>query len=224
MQNMKLLVKQSNGTQIFEESQWFESDSDGYCHTKLEMIYTVNDNKDAFLVFITQSSLSTCHACAPVYSLAHLVNQSGRWKVESFQKHLCSCGSYGNGCEYSLKQIGTNRWGVIFESSFLEQGQISEAISIYESSGNKILFAETYGNNGGNIMEGEDSCFWSYSSSWKFVETTDKLYYNLIFTKTGTIWAEEWNEKLNCRKIKPINEAITYIFDEELGVYVKECK
>lgn len=109
----------------------FGQDDSGLCHTLMDTIFEFEreGRKNALAVFVTYEydgeEINSCHACAPVTSLATFEWQGGHWQLKRFRKNAASYGAWGEPCMYSLRKVSNEGIHVlVFEQSYTATGNM----------------------------------------------------------------------------------------------------
>jgi hypothetical protein len=140
--------------------------------TKVEKIinFTLDDNNTrCVVVFGTykiekDSSIFECHFCTPKISLATFrKNSSDKWNLIKTEKYMFEHGGWGAIGEIKLEKIGKNRFGLIFEDGYTQQGEISSFYTIIDLEEVKAIFSEEISSNNEGALNRKSKNYYSYS-------------------------------------------------------------
>jgi hypothetical protein len=119
------------------------------------------------------------------------------WNVESSNRFMASAGTYGYPPEpVKFMQIGTNKHGVLMETSDLTQGYEWTSVDMISPVGRdfRIVWSEgVSANNGGACSPDEkermqyqmEKCYES-SASYRFVHKNNAQYFDIRVVSSGT--------------------------------------
>jgi hypothetical protein len=141
---------------------------DGYIHTNIDTIFTIEDLKIILFVSYETSLNGTprvCHPCNVDYSIAVIEKDDSinSYSIRSFKKYLTTKGSMGSGAYLTLvdfKYHGLNTLTCLkFKDGWIGCGTVMSATE-YFNIGNftSALYLETHNSNEGMCDENDYKC------------------------------------------------------------------
>ena len=228
-----------------QAKDYFNDDSVYYVNSRVFMAlpFYANDT-DNYLVLTSSlpdsdNSLGDfwqCHACAPVIGGAILTAKNGAWVLTAKTLDIGNIGEWGRTEQGNLIVIGRDHYAVIFQFTYMAQGDIDKTMVIVGPVGNQLkvlLDIPVAGNdtNGTCAMEEEDAkskhkkmnysewCY-AYVSKYYFVLDKKSSYYDLVISYAGT----DYDESGSNIATKDVSRIDIYRFNGEQYKLAKSIK
>lgn len=202
----------ANWTATAEQSRdFFHDESPDQVNSHVFMVLPFYANRTDNYLILTASVPGSdddptqswdCHACAPVIGGAVLSMKDNVWELTAKTLDIGNVGEWGRIQEGNLVVIGRDHYAVLFELTYMAQGNIDKAMVIIGQVGDqiKVLLNIATGSNdtdGTCAMSVDDArrahrkmnyqewCY-DYVSQHYFVSDKNSSYYDLIVSYAGT--------------------------------------
>ncbi|MEK6698491.1 MAG: hypothetical protein AABZ10_05535 [Nitrospirota bacterium] len=171
----------------------------------------------ARLYFFTQrADQGECMTCGATVGAAVMTKVANGWRVDAVARNFLVEGAHGYGHGGELVKIGTERFGVLFETGGGNRGYYAGAKDlVYEHQGKlKVLSVyDTSGNNTGACIE-KEKCY-SFDSTISFLPASAREFFDIQVVTKGTD-----SERLGDGIIK-INRTRRYMFNRVVYALVE---
>jgi len=127
---------------------------DSLCRTKLDTIIDINDKVHIALFrtdwYSENKTISSCHICAPTYSIATIEKDTTGYSITSFKKDLFSAGSFGHGYDsLTLEGFGKGNKLIRFLSSYTGTSNVTNQVTYFDLHYYEKMFSYfTYDESG----------------------------------------------------------------------------
>ena len=129
-----------------------------------------------------------CHACSPTIGGAVFIKTSVGWQMTFAQLDITSFGSFGSAPAGQLVQIGAERYGAMFETTYMGQGYATNTLYLIAEVNRQLQVAFNVVTQQGNMAAcgpGLEEC-WSWVSQVEFVSDGQPEFFPLRITSSGT--------------------------------------
>jgi hypothetical protein len=157
--------KISNDTAIWKqdlESIDMRVSADGYLHTVIDSIFTINDR--LLILFTTydiseDGEVNSCHPCGVDYSIALLEKTDTGYTILRFKKHLISTGCFGYGAGGEIVKFGKNLTTIKIGGGWVGTGAAMSHNDYFNIEDFlNLLHIETHNSNEGMCDETDFKC------------------------------------------------------------------
>ncbi len=166
-------------------------------------------DNNTWLILLTENKPKdfNFHSSAPYLEIIVFEKNENKW-ILSFRNLFARLGSWGQIPRFELKQIGKDRYGILFFMGYTNQGYTVENLLLYAINRKEI----------NNVLEIKDAAMdnkgaanekkWGYKYDIRFIDSNLE-YYDINFSTKGTYLDDDSG------KIKTINKEIVYSFQNE---------
>jgi len=115
-----------------------------------------------------------CHGCQPGIGVATFTSTEEGWRLDALNRYAGDVGSWGKAPEPEIVKMGRERYGIVFQTMYVGQGNTHVAETYFLEAGDsvdEVLFIETHWDNSGNcgLREDETDRCEEFDSTLEFV-------------------------------------------------------
>lgn len=155
-------------------------------HINLMACYWEDDIEKCLV--ITDGAFDSSHVSQADIAGAVFYRIDSRWRLNVFQPHIISLGSFGYVPKGELIQIGPERYAVLLRSGWAGQGYQGEYATILAETEDtlRVVFHLRV-NESQDVFDkgGSATMAWGYASNLEFVAGENPDYYDLVITQYG---------------------------------------
>ncbi len=168
----------------FEKQEVYVNNSgQGYSVVKPLLSGSFEENGLSKFILLTEMIFaSDCHPCGAVIGGVIFVKSGDTWREEISNQHIIEVGSFGRAPRGDLMQIGHERYGAIFRSSYTSTGNSTEHTFVIAHVDGELKMLGFILTGEAEVVEGS----WSYASIIEFVPGEHPVFHDLKITSMGT--------------------------------------